>query len=137
MTMTLARFEDALDRYGFKLSAWPPDLRTEASELLDSDPAAQRAQEEAAQVSCLLAQAMTPTQPTAPQLGRLAQNLETRRRRPSPKRLFSQRELAALLGLGLLVFSAGAWTGTSVAQDLQDVEIAVLDLDAAALGFDP
>jgi hypothetical protein len=136
MTMTIAQFEDALDRCGADLSVWPVGLRAEAAGLLKADPVARRSHGEAERLAGVLSQAMTTRQLTAPQLGRLVLGLETRRRAPAQKRLFSQRQLAALLGLGILVFSAGAWTGSSVAQDVQEVEIAFVDLDAAGLGFD-
>jgi anti-sigma factor RsiW len=65
MSMTLTRFQRALDVYGADLSRWPHSQRSAAERLMASDPAAAAAFAQARGLDALIARDATSTQADA------------------------------------------------------------------------
>ena len=102
MTMTLVRFQRALDVYGADLTRWPQSQRDAAERLLASDPAAASAFAQARALDALMMRDAMPTQANAASVLRV---LERRPLPPQRRRFLWQQWPSELLNLDF----APAW----------------------------
>lgn len=147
--MKLAEFQDAIDRRGSDLSAWPAEPRVAAERLLAAEPAARARLAAAQRLDHLIARGMT-AQPAsldaaaARVLARLPRELPPQRRfAPSwPMALLdvdlapSRLRIAALAGVACLGVVLGLLGPDVDARDVRFVVAASADPDLAAV-FEP
>lgn len=102
MSMTLGRFQHALDAYGADLSRWPQSQRNAAERLMASDPAAAAAFAQARALDALIAREATSMQADA---AGVLRRLETRPLPPQRRRFLWRQWPNELLNLDF----APAW----------------------------
>lgn len=131
--MTMRNFEDALDRHGAHISAWPEPLRAAATAFVAATPEARRMLEAEQRRASLLGGAMAMQPLSAAALGRLLGALNERRLRDKSLIDLSPRMAWLAAALAIVLFAGGVWTGSHFNDGGDEPALALMTLDDQAL----
>ena len=131
--LTLSQLDDLLDRFGGDTAGWPADAAAAAQPLLAENAQARAMLSAAQRLDAHLAQAMMPEELSSARVGAMISGLSRRRAATAPVLYFlrPQRAFAAAFGVAVM-FGLGAWTGSAVTPQPDEVELASLSLSATS-----
>jgi len=131
--LTLSQLDDLLDRFGGDMARWPDGAEAAVQPLLAESAQARKSLAAAQRLDASLAQAMVPEELSSAQIGAMISGLSRRRAASAPVLYFLRPQMAFAAAFGVAVmFGLGAWTGSAVTPQPDEVELAGLSLSATS-----